>query len=56
MKYDEYDLLWLFESELKILEDNGYDGIICCCKSLNNFEITLDFDRYEEWGLVHLSY
>lgn len=56
MKYDEYDLLWLFESEPEIFEDNGYDGNMCCCKSLNNFKITLNFDRYEEWGWVHLSY
>ena len=56
IEYDEYDLIWLFESEPEIFEDHGYDGNVRCCKSLNNFEIILDFDRYEEWGWVHLNY
>lgn len=56
MKYDEHDLLWLFECEPKILNDDGYDGIVSYCKSLNNFELSIMFDIYENWGLVCLSY
>lgn len=56
MKYDEYDLLWLFECEPQILEYNGYDGDICYCKNLNNFELKVNFDRYEECGHVYLNY
>lgn len=56
IEYDEYDLLWLFESEPKIFEDHGYDGHVRYCKNLNNFELHVNFDRYEEWGWVHLRY
>ena len=56
IEYDEYDLIWLFESEPKIFEYGGYDGNVRYCKSLNDFELMINFDRYEEWGHVYLSY
>ena len=56
MEYDEYDLLWLFESEPEIYEDDGYDGHVRYCKKLNNFKLSVNFDRYEEWGWVTLNY
>lgn len=56
IKYDEYDLLWLFESEPRVFDDHGYDGNVHCCRSLNDFKIIFNFDKYEHSGWVILNY
>ena len=57
MKYNELDLLWLFESDpICSAKVDEYDGIFKYLKKSNGFEMEISFDVYENWLNVYLKY
>src|SRR5699024_6136283 len=57
IKYDEYDLLELFESEPVSITGNMEDGqLIYSYKDNQNFKVILTLDVYKQTSKVGISY